>query len=171
MDDQIRISHPTSIDARAMRRIAADSGVLSVNSTYFYALMSRHFNSTCLVARNNDKICGYVIGYRPPDRQDTVFVWQVGVAVDLQGKGLGKKLLTNLVRKTRVLFLEATIAPENKASVSLFRSVARFFETGDDFSEDPYFDTNDLGPEEEAEHLMRIGPFDHKQEKPEPSSV
>jgi len=156
---QIIICPPISHNAMAMQRIAKDSGVLSVNSIYFYALMARHFNSTSLVALSEDDVVGYVVGYQPPGRPDTVFVWQVGVDVQQQGKGLGKKLLTALIEKNRPRFLEATIAPDNQASVNLFKSVARDLKTDHVFAAQPFFDAEDLGPEEEAEHLMRIGPL------------
>ncbi len=162
MEEQIVICPPTSNKALEMKQIAKDSGVLSVNSTYFYALMARHFRATCQVALLHDQVCGYVIGYRPPEQPDTLFVWQVGVAVEFQGKGLGNKLLTALVDAARPDFLEATIAPSNKPSVNLFKSVARGFGTDHIFADHPFLGAVDLGPDEEAEHLMRIGPFESK---------
>ncbi|MDR9501307.1 MAG: diaminobutyrate acetyltransferase [Desulfurivibrionaceae bacterium] len=159
MDDQMLFRPPTSHDARAMRFLARDSQVLSVNSTYFYALMARHFSATCLVAEDAGGVCGYVIGYCPPEQPDTLFVWQVGVAKSCQGKGLGKRLLMALLKQAGPVFLEASIAPSNQASINLFRALARHFEVSHTFSEAPYFSAADLGEEEEAEHLMRLGPF------------
>lgn len=162
MDEQFVICPPASDNALDMKRIAKDSGVLSVNSTYFYALMPRHFRSTCLVAKQKEQVEGYVIAYAPPKQPDTLFVWQVGVAVEHQGKGLGKKLLTALVKAVEPDFLEATIAPGNQPSVNLFKSVARGFGAEHFFGAQPFFGTEDLGSDEEAEHLMRIGPFNIK---------
>ncbi|MDD3815049.1 MAG: diaminobutyrate acetyltransferase [Desulfocapsaceae bacterium] len=160
-DDQILFRPPTSHDARAMRSLAQGSQVLSVNSTYYYALMARHFQATCMVAEGTARICGYVIGYCPPEQPDTLFVWQVGVAKQSQGKGLGKRLLIALLRQKGPVFLEATIAPDNQPSINLFRSVARHFTAGHTFSEASFFDEDDLGVEEKAEHLMRIGPLSY----------
>lgn len=159
MDDPICFRLPTSRDARAMRFLAQDSKVLSVNSTYYYSLMSRHFRDTCLVAESRGSICAYVTGYSPPGQADTLFVWQVGVGRQFQGQGLGKKLLSALVKSRKPDFLEATIALDNQASINLFRSVARDFGTGHTFSEDSFFNEEDLGAGDKAEHLMRIGPF------------
>ena len=160
MDKQLLFRQPNSLDAKAMRLLAHESQVLSVNSTYFYALMARHFQATCMVAEGDEGgICGYVIGYCPPEHPDTLFVWQVGVAKSCQGAGLGKRLLISLLRQKQPDFLEATIAPGNQASINLFRSVARHFGVSHTFSEEPFFSGEDLGAEQEAEHLMRIGPF------------
>lgn len=160
MDDQILFRPPASHDARAMRFLARDSRVLSVNSTYFYALMARHFQATCMVAEGDEgDLCGYVVGYCPPEQSDTLFVWQVGVAKSCQGQGLGKRLLSSLLQHNQPDFLEATIDPDNQASINLFRSVARHFGVSHIFSEEPFFSKEDLGIDENAEHLMQIGPF------------
>lgn len=159
MDDQMIYRPPTSADARAMRFLAQDSQVLSVNSTYYYALMARHFRDTCLVAESGEGICAYVIGYPPPDEPGTLFVWQVGVARLCQGQGLGKKLLTTLIDMKKPDFLKATIAPDNQASINLFCSVARQFGARHTFADSPFFTTEDLAVGEQAEHLMQIGPF------------
>jgi len=159
MDDQILLRPPTSHDARAMRFLAQESQVLSVNSTYYYALMSRHFQATCMVAESGGGICGYVIGYCPPEQPDTLFVWQVGVARTFQGKGLGKRLLIALIEQQRPAFLEATIAPENQTSIKLFGALARHFDARHTFSQTPFFSEEDLDCGEKAENLMRVGPF------------
>lgn len=159
MNNKIMLRSPTSMDARAMRILAQDSKVLSVNSTYYYALLARHFQSTCLVAEVGADICGYVIGYFPPEQPHTLFVWQVGVANKWQGKKIGKKLLISLVQATRPDFLEATIAAQNKPSINLFKSVAHNFGTNHSYSLEPFFGEAELGKGEEPENLMRIGPF------------
>ena len=160
MNNQLRFRRPNSGDANGMRFLAGESQVLSVNSTYFYALMARHFQATCMVAEDGEGgLCGYVIGYYPPEQPDTLFVWQIGVARFCQGVGLGKRLLCSLLQQNQPAFLEATIAPGNQASINLFGSVARHFDVIKRFLEEPFFSGDDLGVEQEAEHLMRIGPF------------
>lgn len=150
---------PTSHDARAMRGLARDSQVLSVNSTYYYALMASHFRETCLVAECNSQICGYITGYCPPGQPETLFVWQVGVARAFQGQGVGKKMLIALLNAKQPKFLEATIGPENQASISLFQAVARYYNVDHRFSQTPFFAEEDLGDGDQAEYLMRVGPF------------
>lgn len=150
---------PIPSDGPAMQKVARSSKLLSVHDTYYYALMAKHFKRTCLVAEYQETISAYVTGYIPAKQQDTLFIWQIGVAPDLQGKSIGKQMLSALVDTLQPLFLESTIVPSNKASIALFRSVARFFDTKHTFSKEPFFSKEDLGPHEPAEHLMRIGPL------------
>lgn len=159
MIDDIHIHDPVRGDGPAMRQIARDTGVLSVNSAYYYALMARHFQTTCLVARQRDTVCAYITAFFLPDRPETLFVWQIGVAGEAQGNGLGGKLLVALVKKTRPVFMEATIDPGNTASINVFKSAARHFGADCLFSGTPFFDKADLGATEPPENLMRIGPI------------
>ena len=72
-----------------MRDIAAATETLDVNSTYAYLLMATDFAETSIVVVGVDgAVCGFITGYRPPRRPDTLFVWQVAVAPDAQGRGL-----------------------------------------------------------------------------------
>ena len=159
MDDKIFFRPATSGDSRAMRAVAQDTGVLSVNSTYYYALMARHFKETCMVAERGGKLCAYVTAYAPPGQPDTLFVWQVGVGLKWQGQGLGKRLLLALVSEQQPRFVEATIAPDNQASIKLFQAVARQLGADHSFSDRPFFADEELGSGEGAEHLMRVGPI------------
>lgn len=142
-----------------MHDIAKDTGVLSVNSTYCYAVMARHFKAAGIVSESDGELSGYVMGYMEPEAPDTLFIWQVGVKRKFQGDGLGKMLLIETIRKTRARFMESTITLDNQASINLFQSVARHFHAEHTFSEMPFFGKEDLGESEPPEHLMRIGPM------------
>lgn len=157
MTQQISLRLPVSQDAQAIRQLARDTLVLSVNSTYHYALMARMFNETSIIAQSSDTLCGYITAFRPPQQPDTVFVWQVGVAETCRGKGLGKKMLCTIIRNQQPIFVEASIASNNKASRNLFSSIARKFNADHVYNE-PFFTINDLG-EREEELLFRIGPI------------
>ncbi|ABW66772.1 diaminobutyrate acetyltransferase [Desulfosudis oleivorans] len=157
--DNIQIVRPVRGDGPAMKRIAQETGVLSVNSTYYYALMARHFNNACMVARCGQTVCGYITGFFLPDRPDTLFVWQIGVSPEAQGKGLGKSLLVALAQQAEPEFIEATIDPDNTASIHVFQSAARHLDADWLFSDTPFFDKTDLGETEPPENRMRIGPI------------
>lgn len=159
MNEDILFRPPTSKDAIPMRDLARQSGVLSVNSIYYYALMARHFQATGMVADCHGEICGYITGYNPPGQNDALFIWQVGVANKWQGKGIGQKLLISLIKATRLSYLEATIAPDNQASINLFKSVAHHFGAGLIYSKTPFFGDDDFASKETPERLMRIGPI------------
>ena len=155
------IRPPRLEDARWILRLVEQSGVLDPNSAYCYLLMAYHFGSTSVVAQAAGRVVGFVYAYLPPERAQTVFVWQVGVAANRRGTGLGTQLLTAVLERDacrEVRYLESTVGPTNAASLALFRGLAR--RLGADVVEQPCFEP-DLFPERqhEAEQLLRIGPI------------
>lgn len=169
----IRFRSPTPEDGADLWRLVRDAGTLELNSPYTYILMASHFADTCLVAEadeaaDGDDPLGLVIAYRPPTHRDAVFVWQVAVSPAARGRGLGRRLLEELVERLRpagVRFLEASVTPGNEASRALFRSLAR--EAGVPCRVEEFM-TEDLFPEaHEAEELFRIGPFEAPMQSPE----
>ncbi|RLK50160.1 diaminobutyrate acetyltransferase [Alkalispirillum mobile] len=161
--DGIVIRTPTIDDGGPMWRVVRDSGVLDLNSSYLYLLMATDFAETSVVAEMDGRVVGFVIGYRPPQRPDSIFLWQVGVDEAARGKGLGKRLLRAFLaapgaRGARLL--ETTISPSNAASRALFAAIAR--ELGVDNLESEHFSEAHFLPDEghEPEMLFRIGPLD-----------
>lgn len=158
----ITFRHPTLEDASDICRIVVDSQVLDVNSCYMYLLLCRDFSNTCLVAEKNSQIIGFVTGYRPPERHDTLFIWQIAIDQSMRNRGLAKNLLTELVKsqiKSGVAYVEATVASTNIASRTLFESFAIRFNAilvqTDCFLESHFPSTGN----HEAEPLIRIGPL------------
>ncbi|NDZ81901.1 diaminobutyrate acetyltransferase [Streptomyces sp. SID10853] len=123
------IDTPRVEDGAAIWRIARDSEVLDLNSSYSYLLWCRDFAATSVVARDTagDPI-GFVTGYVRPDRPEALVVWQVAVDQAHRGQGLAGVLLDALIAKVTargvVRELETTISPDNTASDRLFRSFA-----------------------------------------------
>lgn len=103
----------------------AQSTSLDRNSPYAYLLWGDHFSATSRIAWDDDGLVGFVVGHLVPDRPDTLFVWQVGVADRARGLGLASRLLDEVVDSPGgVRFVEATVTPSNEASDRLFRSFA-----------------------------------------------
>ncbi len=145
-------------DGAAMWELVKHS-TLDQNSVYKYILMSTYFAETCVVAKVDGKLVGFVTGFIPPERPNTVFVWQVGVDSSQRGKGIAAKLLNELLQRQvckDVHFVEATVTPTNEASQALFRKLARQHDTTCEVSE---FFTQDLFPDDshEEELLFRVG--------------
>jgi L-2,4-diaminobutyric acid acetyltransferase len=134
---------------------------LDINSVYSYLLLCHHFAETCVVAEDKGEIVGFLSGYRPPDREEVFFVWQVAVAHHVRRQGLGELLIAEALQRPaarRCSFLETTITPPNEASRRLFTTLARDLKarctiascfSGEHFG----------GGKHEPEHLFRIGPF------------
>ncbi|HPE63639.1 MAG TPA: diaminobutyrate acetyltransferase [Methanothrix sp.] len=134
---------------------------LDRNSVYSYLLLCHHFAETCVVAEDEGEVVGFLSGYRPPDREEVFFVWQVAVDPHARGRGLGKLLLIEALKRPaarRCRLLETTITPSNEASQRLFTSLARDLNARCTVSS--CFSGEHFGQENhEAEHLFRIGPF------------
>lgn len=150
---------PKVEDGGPMWELVRDSGALDMNSSYKYLMMCKFFKDTCLVARCDGELAGFVTAFRPPEKPDTVFVWQIGVSENHRGKGIATRILKELITSCEnVNYLEATVTPSNVPSESLFRGIAEKYETECEvtecFSEDHF-------PEDghEPEMTFRIGPL------------
>mgnify|MGYP001235036418 CR=1 FL=1 len=159
--DTVVFEKPTVEDGAAMWELVNNS-TLDQNSAYKYIMMAEYFAETCVVAKDGDKLVGFVTAFIPPERQDVIFVWQVGVDPSQRGKGIASKLLNALIDRKAcqdVRYLEATVTPSNNASQSLFRRLARSHNTECEVSE---CFAEDLFPEEghEPELTFRVGPIE-----------
>lgn len=152
---------PNLDDAKAVHALIKASPPLDVNSVYVYLLLAHHFTDTCVVAELNNEIVGFVSAYVPPKSPDVLFVWQVAVAENGRGFGLGKAMLQNILQRphlSNVRFVETTVGPDNAASRGMFASLAR--KAGTEINETALFEGHHFGEQaHEDERLLRIGPF------------
>lgn len=157
-------------DGARMWSFVKEQGVLELNSAYCYMLMAEHFGHTCLVAErklNNSErdVVGFILAHRPPRHNEDLFIWQIGVHPDMRGRGLAKRMISELLARpgcTGVNYITATVATGNEPSRALFRGFARDV---DAHCKESGFFTPDMFPLEngtphEAEDLFRIGPLD-----------
>lgn len=159
----VQFRNPTVDDGAEIWRVVKESGVLDLNSAYMYMLLAHEFSGTCVVAEHEGRVVGFVTGFRPPQRQDSIFLWQVGVDASMRGQGLGKRLLRAFLQSTGAsgaTMLETTISPSNDASKALFTAIARELDTAirptEGFREDQFPPEGD----HEAEEWYFIGPYD-----------
>ncbi|WP_340374878.1 diaminobutyrate acetyltransferase [Streptomyces sp. SS7] len=119
---------PGTADGAAMWRIARDTGVLDLNSSYSYLLWCRDFSRTSVVARDAlGHPIGFITGYVRPEHPQTLVVWQVAVDHAHRGHGLAGRMLDRLAVRgmaagTRQV--ETTVTPGNEPSHRLFASFA-----------------------------------------------
>ncbi|MGD7707859.1 diaminobutyrate acetyltransferase [Microlunatus sp. Y2014] len=158
-DSDVELRHPTVADGAAMWRMAGESKVLDVNASYAYLLWARDFAATSVIAADpTGEPCGFVTGYRRPDRPDTLMIWQVAVDVSQRGKGLARQMLDHLTSSVPgITSMETTITADNAASIALFSSYARG--QGATVHTEPLFATADFPDGHDAEELYRISPI------------
>nr|AMY57872.1 L-2,4-diaminobutyric acid acetyltransferase subunit [Streptomyces sp. WS032] len=159
----LSIDAPRVEDGAAIWRIARDSKVLDLNSSYSYLLWCRDFAATSAVARGEPgEPIAFVTGYIPPDRPHPLVVWQVAVDQAHRRPGLAAALLHALTARVAadqgLASVETTITPDPTASARLFTSYAQRHPVA--LEKEVLFD-GALFPEEThlPEVLYRIGPF------------
>lgn len=157
-EDDLTLRPPQVDDGAAMWRMARDSQVLDLNSSYAYLLWCHDFAATSVVACVNDSPVGFVTGYLRPQQPDTLMVWQVAVDERMRGRGLAGRMLHHLADRLRPTYLETTISPDNGPSMALFSGFARDRSAGLD--RETLFGAGQFpdGPHE-PEVLFRIGPL------------
>ncbi len=98
--------------------------------------------------------------YLIPDRQNTLFIWQVAVSEKARGIGLASAMLSWLAshQNNHENWLETTITGDNKASWSLFKGFARDRKAS--LNRSTMFDSElHFNHKHDTEYLVRIGPF------------
>ncbi|MGW7369733.1 diaminobutyrate acetyltransferase [Streptomyces sp. NPDC054841] len=163
MTTALSIDSPRVEDGAAIWRIARDSKVLDLNSSYSYLLWCRDFAATSVVARGTDgEPIAFVTGYIRPERPDTLVVWQVAVDDAHRGRGLAGTLLDALTHRVAAVHglrtIETTVTPDNTPSERLFTSFAA--RRGASLEREVLFGGG-LFPDDghQPEVLYRIGPI------------
>ena len=145
--------HPEPADGPAICALARRSG-LDENSPYAYVMWGEYHAATSVVAEVDGSIVAFTIGFRVPERDDTVFVWQIAVDGDQRGTGLGGRMLDELVARTGAAAIEATVTPDNVASAALFRGLGA--RQGTTVTTEPVFGEELFPPGHDAEIRFRI---------------
>ncbi|MGW3118170.1 N-acetyltransferase family protein [Streptomyces sp. NPDC001107] len=84
----------------------------------------QEFGETCLVARSDDGILGYLIGFVTPG--GTGYVHLIATRDDARGSGLGRELwgaFTEAARRQGAVRLKAITSLGNKGSIAFHRSL------------------------------------------------
>jgi L-2,4-diaminobutyric acid acetyltransferase len=154
---------PRVEDGGALWRIARDSEVLDLNSSYSYLLWCRDFAATSAVARDDAGVpIGFVTGYVRPRLPAVLVVWQVAVERAHRGRGIAGAMLDSLAarvaREEAISLIETTVTPDNAVSEHMFMAFAARHGAG--VRREVLFDES-LFPEgtHRPEVLHRIGPL------------
>lgn len=152
---------PVAEDGIALHRLVAQCPPLDPNSIYCNLLHCSHFANTSVAAESDGELVGFVSGYRVPERDDTLFIWQVAVAEQARGQKLASKMLSHLLERKicqQIAYVETTITADNRASWALFERLAR--EQNAELNHSIVFDRDQhFAGEHDSESLLRLGPF------------
>jgi len=137
------------------------------NSPYLYNLFCIHHAETCFIAfdEKTGSPVGYMLGFIPPNRPDTYFVWQIGASKATQGSGLARQLLDRAVAQCDVNYVEASVTPSNIASNKFFQKFATNRGVGWTL-DDQWMLEKDFpktSESHEGEPLYRIGPLSQRE--------
>lgn len=157
----ITLRAPVKQDGHAIHQLIKHCPPLDLNSVYTYLLLCEHFSQTCVVAKMDDRVVGFVSAYIHPEKDDVLFVWQVAVHEQARGTGLGQHMLQALLIRPvlkAVRYLETTVGPDNVPSRRMFHGLAT--DHSAPVHESALFESALFGPEgHDDERLMRIGPI------------
>lgn len=121
----VTLRRPTDGDGHDLHSLVARCQPLDTNSVYCNLLQCSDFADTAIAAQTpQGELVGFISGYRPPSRPDTLFVWQVAVDASMRGQGLALRMLLALTERVAgegVRYLETTISPDNEPSQALFK--------------------------------------------------
>jgi len=121
-----------------------------------------HFADTCVIVELGGEIVGWISAFIPPDALDTLFVWQVAVGESARGRGLAKKMLTELLARpvcADVKQLKTTITSDNDASWALFNSFANSMDA--ELQHEPHYEEDEhFGGKHATEYMVTISEID-----------
>lgn len=160
MSDRYVLRPPVSEDGLRVNQLVESCPPLDENSVYCNLLQCSHFSNTSVIAEQDGQCMGFISGYLLPDRQDTLFIWQVAVSEQARGQGLASQMLDCILNRQQcqeVFFIETTISAVNEASWALFEKLAERY--GAELVKKPLFDSEQhFSGLHDTEILARIGP-------------
>lgn len=161
---QVAYRRPRKADGAAIWALIRSIEALDDNSLYCNLLQCSHFADTCALAELDGRPLGWISAYLPPDKPDTLFVWQVAVHPDARGRGVARQLIHELLQRHschKVRRIHSTITRDNAASWALFRAIAGDLNAS--ITDDAHFERDaHFGGRHATEHLVEIGPFDRR---------
>lgn len=156
---------PSANDGASVFRLINQCPPLDTNSMYCNLLQCAHFSDTSVAAVDSDssseELLGFISGYLIPERNNTLFIWQVAVSEKARGMGLASNMLQHILDRPQcanVKYLETTITESNQASWALFKSLSGKLQIS--LEKSIMFDRDDhLGGDHDTEFLARLGPL------------
>lgn len=152
---------PVEEQSQEIWGLIKNTKTLDLNSCYSYLLLCKYFPETCVVAKSENIVVGFISAFHPPEKPDILFVWQVAVDSSVRRHGLGLNMLKHLLARkscNKIRYLEITVNPSNRAAYSLYYRLADDLNTS---CEETICFPSWLfpGAQHEDEIMLRIGPL------------
>ncbi|PYI50555.1 GNAT family N-acetyltransferase [Paenibacillus flagellatus] len=114
----IRQIHPE--DCKAIIEAASDWWGRPYSSDMFSKWYIEHFQDTCLLAEEDGKIIGFVMGFLSQSKPNEAYIRIVMVAPSRRGKGVGQALYKEFFKRVGAAgrsIVRCVTAPANKNSI------------------------------------------------------
>ena len=164
-EKKIYIRKPKKEFSKKIFQLVKSCDNLDLNSEYLYLLQSTHFKECCSIALYDDKVVGFVSGYKIPNNEDTLFIWQVAIDENFRGLGLANKLIINTLNRkinSNINYIHTTVSPSNKSSIKMFEKLTNKLNTK--IKSKRFFKKEDFINSHEEETLYEIGPINKQKE-------
>jgi len=135
----IVIEKQSGTDFLQVHRLSGEIAGIVPHPAHLYKIMADHFGDTFFVAKDvaedgEYEILGFMMGFISRKVPGHLFVWQVAVSEEFQGKGIATKLLEHTIdyakRSDECEAVMATVETGNTASQRLFETVGFHIDSG-----------------------------------------
>ncbi len=125
----IKIDTHQGTDFIEIHELTGDIDGIVQHPGHLYKIMADHFGDTFFIAREENEvkeaqILGFMMGFMSPKMKGELFVWQIAVSENAQGKSVGSKLLQHTIdfasKASDCNAVVATVETDNIASQKLF---------------------------------------------------
>ncbi|QKF78200.1 diaminobutyrate acetyltransferase [Arcobacter defluvii] len=159
----IIFSKPCIENSKDIFNLIKRCDTLDLNSEYLYLLQCSHFKKTCGIAILENEVIGFVSGYFIPDKNDTLFIWQVAVDEKFRGQNIAIKIIIDIYNRNninnKIKYILSTVSPSNNSSKRVFEKLADNFNTK--IENKTLFSLNDFLDSHEEEIQYLIGPINN----------
>jgi L-2,4-diaminobutyric acid acetyltransferase len=121
----LKIINAEEKDFLDVYKFVSDCKPLENYSEHFYKIILRYFRNTCLLAKINEEIVGFVYCFKSQVDKNKLFLWQIGVSSKYRNKKIAKKLIDRIeiiAKDIGCKIIELTVDPENIPSQNFFKN-------------------------------------------------
>jgi ribosomal protein S18 acetylase RimI-like enzyme len=143
MEIEIDVTRMPPSKSREISKLSFSVPPLEGHEPHFYKIVADYFGDTAFVAYRDGEIVGFAFGIVSQVETDLFFLWQLGVREDVRSSGVGRRLVTSVLKAAAMKGCRravATVLKENTTGMKFFESMgfkhvsAKFDESKEDAS-------------------------------------